>query len=128
MGYATTGHVGQRAEQLAFDFLVDRNLQPVARNFYCRGGEIDLIMLDEQCLTFVEVRFRTSTNFTRASHTVDIRKQKKLIRTAAFFVARNRRFATHTMRFDVVAIEGPSTGLESVDWIKDAFRPNNSTL
>lgn len=128
MGRRTTGHVGRQAEQLAFNYLVARNLQPVARNFYCRGGEIDLIMLDEQCLTFVEVRFRTSTAFTKPSLTVDIHKQKKLIRTAAFFVARNRRFATYTMRFDVVAIEGPTSGGESIDWIRDAFRPNNSTL
>ena len=83
-------------------------------------------MLDGNCLAFVEVRYRASTTFTAASHTVDHRKQQKLIRTAAMFVARNKRFGAVTMRFDVVAIEGPDGN--SVDWIKDAFRPNNSTL
>ena len=126
MGYRTTGAVGQQAEQLAFDFLVGRDLRPVARNFRCRGGEIDLIMLDEDCLTFVEVRYRASAAFASASHTVDGHKQRKIIRTAAMFVAKNRRFSNYTMRFDVVAIEG-SAG-ETVDWIKDAFRPNSSTL
>ena len=83
-------------------------------------------MLDGNCLAFVEVRYRASTTFSAASHTVDHRKQQKLIRTAAMFVARNKRFGAATMRFDVVAIEGPDG--DSVDWIKDAFRPNNSTL
>ncbi len=126
MGSRTTGIVGRRAEQLAFDYLVESGLRPVARNFRCRGGEIDLIMLDAACLTFVEVRYRASTAFAPASHTVDQYKQRKLIRTAAMFIAGNNRFSSHTMRFDVVAIEGPVA--ETVTWIKDAFRPINSTL
>jgi len=121
-----TSTVGLRAELLAFDYLVSHGLQPVARNFHCRGGEIDLIMLDQDCLTFVEVRFRSTSAFAKASHTVDSHKQRKIIRTAAMFVARNNRFAMLTMRFDVVAIEGKDD--TSVLWLQDAFRPNNSTL
>jgi putative endonuclease len=126
VGSRSTGAVGRQAEQLAFDYLVDQNFRPVARNFHSRGGEIDLIMLDGDCLTFIEVRYRASASFTPASHTVDHRKQRKIIRTAAMFVARNHRFSTYTMRFDVVAVEGFEN--QTVHWIKDAFRPNNSTL
>ncbi len=126
MGSHSTGAVGRRAEQRAFDFLIAHNLRPVVRNFRSRGGEIDLIMLDSDCLTFVEVRFRSSTKFVRASHTVDDRKQRKIIRTAAMFVARNRQYSAYTMRFDVVALEKSED--VKIDWIKDAFRPNDSTL
>lgn len=126
MGQPATGAIGRHAEQLACDYLVDRGLKLVARNFHCRGGEIDLIMLHDQCLTFIEVRFRRSNSFAPASHTVDRHKQKKIIRTAAMFIARNRRFAMTTMRFDVVAIEGSDQ--PSIEWITDAFRPNDSTL
>jgi putative endonuclease len=126
LGSRTTTAVGHRAEQLAFDYLIARGLQPVVRNFHCRGGEIDLIMLDQGCLTFVEVRFRSSSAFAPASHTVDSHKQRKIVRTAAMYVARNSRFATRTMRFDVVAIEGNDH--TTVHWLQDAFRPNNSTL
>jgi len=126
VGHHNTRDVGRLAEQRAFDFLVDLNLRPVARNFHCRGGEIDLIMLDGECLTFIEVRYRLSAAFAPASHTVDRHKQKKIIRTAAMFVARNRQFAQFTMRFDVIAVEGSENA--AIDWIKDAFRPINSTL
>ena len=126
MGHPGTRSVGRQAEQLAFDHLLAQNLLPVARNFHCRGGEIDLIMIDSDCLTFIEVRCRRSVSFTPASHTVDRHKQRKILRTAAMFVARNHRFTNHTMRFDVVAIEGLEN--PAVHWIKDAFRPNNSTL
>jgi putative endonuclease len=126
VGYPSTGSVGRQAEQLAFDYLAEQKLIPVVRNFHCRGGEIDLIMLDNDCLTFVEVRYRSSTSFTPASHTVDHHKQRKIIRTAAMFIARNHQFSAYTMRFDVVAIEGVEN--PTIRWIKDAFRPNNSTL
>ena len=126
MGSRSTGAIGQRAEQSAFAYLVNRGLRPVTRNFRCRGGEIDLIMLDKDCLAFVEVRYRASNAFTPASHTVDVHKQRKIIRTAAMFLARNQRFSTLTMRFDVIALEGSKE--LSIDWIKDAFRPNNSSL
>lgn len=126
MGPGSTGTVGRHAEQLALDYLLDQNLRPVARNFHSRGGEIDLVMLDQGCLTFVEVRYRASASFAPAGHTVDYHKQRKIIRTAAMFVARNDRFRLHVMRFDVIAIEGVED--LSINWIKDAFRPNNSTL
>lgn len=95
----------------------------MTRNFRTRGGEIDLIMLDGDCLTFVEVRYRKSTRFSSPAPTVDHHKQRKILRTAAMFVANSQRYARHTMRFDVVAIAG-----DTIEWIQDAFRPNDSTL
>ena len=126
MGNRDTGVVGRRAESLAFEYLRDHGLTPIARNFRSRGGEIDLIMLDCDCLTFIEVRSRRSAKFTSPSNTVDARKQRKLIGTAAMFVARHSRFANYTMRFDVVSIEG--TAHPGVRWIRDAFRPDDSAL
>ena len=126
MGREPTGAIGDRAEQRAFQFLIERGLRPVARNFRSRGGEIDLIMLDEQCLVFAEVRYRQSSRFTEPGLTVDHRKQRKIIRTAAFFSARHPAYANHIMRFDVVAVEGADP--PAIKWIRDAFRPNDSTL
>ena len=83
-------------------------------------------MMDGQCLAFIEVRCRSSNRFAEASHTVDSHKQKKLIRTAALFVARNRRYSTSTMRFDVIAVTGD--GDMTLEWISDAFRPRDSSL
>ncbi len=83
-------------------------------------------MLDDDCLTFVEVRYRRSGSFSAPAATVDARKQRKLLRTAAMFLGRHRAYANHTMRFDVLAI----TGVHSPDvrWIRDAFRPGDSSL
>ena len=126
MGREPTGAIGDRAEQQAFQFLIERGLHPVARNFRSRGGEIDLIMLDEQCLVFAEVRYRRSAHFTEPGLTVDHRKQRKIIRTAALFGTRHPAYANHVMRFDVVAVEGGDP--PAIKWTRDAFRPNDSTL
>lgn len=83
-------------------------------------------MLHDQCLVFAEVRYRKNSSFAQPAHTVDRHKQRKIIRTAALFNARNRRHANRVMRFDVVAIEGGSSPV--VRWIRDAFRPDDSTL
>lgn len=125
-GRETTGAVGRRAEQKALRYLVAHGLRPVHRNFRTRGGEIDLVMNDHGCLVFVEVRFRQSADFAPVSHTVDSHKQRRIIRTAAVFLARNRRFADACVRFDIVTLEGRQG--EQVDWIRDAFRPEDSSL
>ena len=52
---------GDHAEQLACVFLQQQGLQLVTRNYRCRGGEIDLIMRDDDSLVFVEVRYRHRT-------------------------------------------------------------------
>ena len=83
-------------------------------------------MLDEDCLTFIEVRYRRSSDFSSPAATVDARKQRKLVRTAAMFLGRHRGYANHTTRFDVIAISrNPAI---DVQWIRDAFRPADSSL
>ncbi len=101
-------------------------MRPVAQNFRRRGGEIDLLMLDGDCLVIVEVRYRTTSAFTDPELTIDRHKQRRLTRTAALFLARHQRFASLAVRFDVVSIEGRDT--PRVRWIRDAFRPHDSRL
>ena len=117
-------HVGETAEQTAFRYLIHAGLRPVARNFRTRRGEIDLVMLDQNCLVFVEVRYRTATSFVDARYTVDRRKQAKLVQAASMFIARRPAFHEHTCRFDVLAIDRRDDG-DEIDWLKDAFRPGD---
>jgi putative endonuclease len=118
--------LGALAEDLAYRYLISHGLRPVARNYRCRIGEIDLIMRDQQCLAFIEVRCRQSSAFAAPAHTVDARKQRKIVRTAALFLSRERRYANIRVRFDVIAIEGDT--VDGVRWIRDAFRPDDSAL
>ena len=80
-------------------------------------------MLDGECLVFIEVRCRTSGAFTHPALTVDRRKQRKVVRTAALFAAAHPRLALRTMRFDVVAVQGQDEA--DISWVRDAFRPDD---
>jgi putative endonuclease len=80
-------------------------------------------MLDQNCLVFVEVRYRSHGALASAIATVDRRKQQKLIRTAEMFLATRPRHSSCIARFDVVAIDSLGNGSTTIDWIRDAFRP-----
>jgi len=125
---ADTRALGDSAENLAFEFLKQRGLIPLRRNFRCRLGEIDLIMRDQDCLVVIEVRYRNMRSLVDAGQTIDYRKQAKLIRTAALFLAWNESFAAMPMRFDVVGIDANADGEQSINWIRDAFRPGDARL
>jgi len=120
--------VGADAENVAYRYLKQHGLTPVRRNFQCRLGELDLIMRDGRCLVVVEVRFRGSRSFVTAGLTIDNRKQQKIIRTTAMFLAWNERFANNPIRFDVVGINTDADGDTTIEWIRDAFRPTDSRL
>ena len=85
-------------------------------------------MRDGNCLVIVEVRYRGGKQMAPAAVTVDRRKQHKLIRTAALFLARHPTYADNPVRFDVVAVDDRNYAGPTVEWIRDAFRPTDATL
>ena len=111
----TARDAGQRAEQHAEALLERAGLRIVERNYRCRGGEIDLLMRDGDCLVFVEVRYRTDSRFGGALGSVDQRKQRRLILAAEHYLARTGWRGP--CRFDVV---GLSPG-HAAQWVRDAF-------
>jgi putative endonuclease len=118
--------VGREAERRARSFLNKQGLTDVAQNFRCRLGEIDLILRDGSCVVFAEVRYRSGRRLTRSALTVDARKQKKIMLAAALFLSQRPQLANSPVRFDVVGIDTVPGCDDSIDWIRDAFRPSNA--
>jgi len=121
----TTTELGRRAEAQALAHLEARGLKLLERNFRCRGGEIDLVMLDGQTLVLVEVRSRASAAFGGAAASVGARKQRRLILAAKRLLLTRPAYRTLPARFDVVAFDAESAAAGSpvrIDWIRDAFR------
>lgn len=114
---------GRRAECQALDFLLCSGLRLVERNYRCRFGEIDLVMLEGDCVVIVEVRYRSASRFSNAINSVGARKQARIALAAESFLARHREFADRPVRFDVVALDGSPGDNQSLEWVRDAFRP-----
>lgn len=106
---------GKLAEEKACDYLQQQGLKLVEKNYYCRSGEIDLIMQDKQELVFIEVRYRAKNEYGSALDSVDQHKIKKLITAASHYVAKHQ--ANQPMRFDVIGFDASF----KPNWITNAF-------
>lgn len=108
---------GKSAEDLALGYLEKRGLQLITRNFRMPGGEIDLIMRQKSTLVFVEVRYRSHTDWLSPEETINYSKRSRLIKTASFYLQKHPHPWYDQTRFDVVAISQP----QKINWIINAF-------
>jgi len=113
----TTGSVG---EDRALDHLRGHGLQLIARNYRCRRGEIDLVMLDGVTLALIEVRYRSRNDFGGAAASVTPSKQRRLILAAEHLVGMHAQLRQYAARFDVVALDGEKDA-PKIEWIRNAF-------
>lgn len=112
---------GNQAEELAKTFLTSKGLGFCDSNFQCKTGEIDLIMKDQDMLVFVEVRYRAASEHGTPVATVTSSKQRKLIRTASFFLQQHFGDRWPACRFDVIGISGDLNDYPDIEWIPSAF-------
>jgi putative endonuclease len=113
---------GKHGESRAEQWLGEHGLRTVERNYRCRAGEIDLVMLDPtahdtEVLVFVEVRLRGPGARVDSIDSVDERKQHRIIMAARHFLMDRPDWQSHACRFDVIGIDGESR----LRWIRDAF-------
>lgn len=111
---------GRAAEDAALAYLQAHDLSLVTRNYRCRLGEIDLVMLDRGALVFVEVRARAGARFGGAAASVTGVKQRRLVAAARHFLMTRPAEARRPARFDVLAFSG-SAGENEPLWIRGAF-------
>ena len=114
--------IGAEIENKAARWLERKGLKLVERNYHCRSGEIDLIMLDADSIIFVEVRFRSKGYFGDGLESVDWRKQEKLRKAATHYLANRPTFTHCNCQFDVLAAK-PKEGADEPDWqwVRNAF-------
>ena len=114
---SNTTQVGNLAEKVALDFLINKGLCLLHRQFRCSMGECDLIMKEGKVIVFVEVRYKQNTSFCTPEETIHRSKQRKLIRTAEFFL---QHYPESDCRMDVISISGKQPNF-NIAWIPDAF-------
>lgn len=118
--------MGKRAERLALHYLKQQGLTFIAKNFTCAMGEIDLIMQDQHSLVFIEVRLRHRDDFATGLVSVNQTKQRKIIKTALFYLQSYPLPPDKTCRFDVIGLS--SLSLKDLTWVKNAFTVEGNHL
>lgn len=110
---------GRVAEDAAVAWLERHGYRIVERNHRNAAGEIDVIAEDGATLCFVEIKARGETLFGSALAAVGPRKQRRVARAAALYLA--LRGSEPPCRFDVLAMEADEPGWRFT-LVKDAFR------
>jgi putative endonuclease len=94
------GRLGERA---ARRHLQRRGLKFLTANFRSPRGEVDLIFRDADCLVFVEVKTRSSEDWTRPAAAVDADKRRRLSQCALDYL-RLLGQPPVKIRFDIVEV------------------------
>jgi len=111
---------GRAAEEAACRRLEDLGYRIVTRNFRARGGELDIVAVEDGVLALVEVRYRSRRDFGGAAGSVTRAKQARIVRAARELLLREPGLARLPARFDVVEVEG-DTGRPRCHLIRAAF-------
>lgn len=93
---------GLTAESRAALALMLKGYRILGRRVRTSAGEIDLVAVRGRTVAVVEVKARA--DLATALEAVGPRSRARLARAADAWLARNPRFAGHTIRFDIVAV------------------------
>ncbi|MDR2597895.1 MAG: YraN family protein [Treponema sp.] len=99
---------GRGGEEQAAEAVKAAGMEIIARNIRSKYGEIDIVALEGETIVFIEVKAWTSYSMEDLQYSVDLRKQKKIIKTAKYFLSENRKYNKMTVRFDVIFIKNNS--------------------
>ncbi|MGB3726274.1 MAG: YraN family protein [Glaciecola sp.] len=104
---------GMDAELLAKHHLMDNGLCFVEQNYSVVMGELDLIFRDQEQWVFVEVKYRSNTEYGTAAEYFTANKRQKMHKAIMCYLNDKNLNIHHTsLRIDVVAIDNTA-----IEWL-----------
>ncbi len=110
-----TRNKGSEGEAAAAAYLESRGCVILARNYYIRGGEVDIIFREGDSIAFCEVKTRGQTYFGAGAEAVTITKQKRICAAALDWATSNKN-VDEKFRFDIIEVD-----YGKINHIRDAF-------
>ncbi|HWW02011.1 MAG TPA: YraN family protein [Candidatus Acidoferrum sp.] len=111
---------GELGERAARKQLQRQGLKVLTANFRSPRGEIDLVCREKDCLVFVEVKTRSSEEWTRPAAAVNAERRQRLTRAALDYLRllKNPRVR---VRFDIVEVLLEEGAVREVRHLPNAF-------
>ena len=109
---------GRLGEDAAVAWLESHGYRILERNVTNRAGELDAIARDGDTLCFIEIKARSSHHYGAAIESVTPRKQRRIARAAALYLAFDPWDGP--CRFDVLGLDLGDDGWRYT-LVKDAF-------
>ena len=115
---AEHNETGILGEELATQYLADKNYEILNRNWRWHKYEVDIIALDKDVLVFVEVKTRQHGSGENPKDAITNKKQKMIIEAANAYIDENQ--LDYEARIDIISIllKGDKYFIEH---IKEAF-------
>ena len=114
--------LGKRGEDLAAQFLEEKNYQLLERNWRHGRAELDIIAMDGKTMVFVEVKTRSDDIFERPENAVKNKKRGLMIKAAIGYMHKSKH--ENAIRFDILSVILRGVATPQIDHFKDAFFPD----
>lgn len=106
---------GRLGENVAVNYIIEKNYIVLERNFRAFTGEIDIIAEKDGEIVFIEVKYRNNIKNGYPREAVNKAKQKKIKNTALAYIEKYG-MSEKNFRFDVIEILG-----NNIEHIENAF-------
>lgn len=113
-----TQHLGQHAETIATNYLLQKGYVILERNLHIHRYEIDIIAEIDQCLVVVEVKARSSKTYGTAREQLKMEQLKRIFSAFELWVQK-KNLGHRSVRFDLIEYYPKEQKLIHV---MDAFR------
>jgi len=94
---------GNLGEDLACLYLTKNGYNILERNLTFKFGEVDVVAIKDNILTFIEVKSRSSLNFGLPSEAVDFKKVTKITKVEKAYIS-NTSLYYNEVSFDVIEV------------------------
>lgn len=112
------GISGKAGEYAASRHLIQQGYRLICTNYRSRYGEIDIIAQKGEYIVFAEVKARSQSFAGLPREAVDVRKQRRIIKTALMYLA--EQGGGMQPRFDVIEVTEKG-GKTEISHIVNAF-------
>ena len=114
--------IGFYGEDLSANFLEKEGYSILEKNFNCSSGEIDIIAMKDEIISFIEVKSRFSNSFGNPKESVTCFKQGRIINVAKYYL-HIKKLYNYYIRFDVIEVNFHiDSSKYELNFLKDAFR------
>ncbi|HZR21295.1 MAG TPA: YraN family protein [Verrucomicrobiae bacterium] len=111
---------GELGERAARKYLKKRGMKFLTANFRTSRGEIDLVFRDRDCLVFIEVKTRSSEEWTRPAAAVDAARRRRLTRCGLDYLHLLKNPQVK-VRFDIVEVLLEKSAVREVRHLPNSF-------
>lgn len=109
--------VGDFGEEITSKYLEKNGYRILDRNYSKPFGEIDIIAIKGDVISFVEVKTRKSDDFAYAAEAVDFYKQERIKRASQAFLM-ERKLTDFLISFDISEVY---LDTRKINYIENAF-------